>query len=492
MSEVRTRFAPSPTGYPHIGGMRTAFYAWLLAKHYNGKFLLRIEDTDQERLVRGAIKQIVEGLAWFGVIPDEAPSNKELSEIGESWDGAPDIGGQYGPYIQSLRLPRYKEVAQQLIDSGHAYRCDCTPEMLERERNEQMARKELPGYSGYCRTRNVSAEKPHVVRFKMPAKVSLVLQDAVRGRVAWDNIPLRDSVLLKSDGFPTYHLAVVVDDHDMKISHVLRGEEWLPTTPLHLLLYEALQWEKPIFAHLPQVLGPDGKKLSKRHGATAYDAFRDDGYLPEALFNFVVLIGWSPGEGEEQEVFKIEEICRRFTLEHVNKAGGVFDYNKLAWMNGVYIRSLQPDDFVARVTPFLEKAGLKVDPQRFGAIAPHVQERIKLLTEAAPMVEFLFVDKIERDMQQMFKKDIDRAKARQILTLSLERLTKLEAFEIAPIEGVLRPLAEELGLKVGPMFGVLRIAVTGKTITPPLFESFAALGREKTLSRIEETVKLLE
>ncbi len=489
--EVRTRFAPSPTGFMHIGGMRTAIFAWLLAKRFGGKFILRIEDTDQERLVPGAIRFIIEEMAWFGIVPDEGPSIDELKKVNEYWEGAPEFSGSHAPYMQSNRLPRYQEIAAQLIENGMAYRCDCTPQMLEKERNEQMARKETPGYSGYCRNRTVPKESRHVVRFKMPVRRSLVLEDVVRGRVAWDNVPLKDPVLLKSDGFPTYHLAVVCDDHDMQISHVLRGEEWLPSTPLHLLLFEALGWEAPTFAHLPQVLGPDGKKLSKRHGATSSAVFREGGYLAEAVFNFITLIGWSPGDGEEQEVFTIDELCQRFDLNHVNKAGGVFDYNKLAWMNGVYIRTLPVDKFIEVVMPFLEKAGLKVDMDKLKLISPHIQERIKVLPEAAPMIEFLFTDKIERELPGMLKKGIDASIAKKILELSLERLIALEDFSIVAIEGVLRPMAEELGLKVGPMFGVLRIAVTGKMITPPLFESFNALGKEKTLERIKETIGLI-
>ena len=237
------------------------------------------------------------------IAEQRGPSKEELEKVGEAAEGLPSIGGPCGPYIQSLRLPRYKEVAETLVETGFAYRCDCTPEMLERERNEQMARKELPGYSGYCRDRNVSADNPHVVRLKMPYKKTIVLNDAVKGRVVWDDASLRDTVLLKSDGFPTYHLAVVVDDHDMRISHVLRGDEWLASAPIHLLVYEALGWTPPVFAHLPVILGPSGKKLSKREGSVFTSIFREKGYLPEALLNYVSLIGWNPGEGETQEVF---------------------------------------------------------------------------------------------------------------------------------------------------------------------------------------------
>jgi len=346
MKEVRTRFAPSPTGFQHIGGFRTEFYAYLLAKRHGGQFLLRIEDTDQERLVPGAVAYILKELKWFGMLPDEGPSKEELEKIGEYEEGIAAPGGPCGPYVQSLRLARYREVAEELISKGFCYRCDCTHEMLEKERNEQIARKELPGYSGHCRDQNVSADKAHVIRFRMPEIINVALNDAVKGLVSWDSVPMRDPVLLKSDGFPIYHLAVVVDDHDMRISHVMRGDEWLSSAPLHLKLYEALNWQAPVFAHLPVVLGSDGKKLSKRHGASLVSAFRDEGYLAEALLNFVTLVGWSPGEGEEQEVYTKDELISRFALEQINKASAVFDYAKLEWMNGVYIRNLTLDKFV--------------------------------------------------------------------------------------------------------------------------------------------------
>jgi glutamyl-tRNA synthetase len=491
MTEVRTRFAPSPTGFQHLGGFRTAFFAWLLAKRHGGQFLLRIEDTDRERTVPGAIRFILEELAWFGIQPDEGPSKAELEQIGESWDGAPDIGGEYGPYIQSLRMARYKEVAEELITKGFAYRCDCTPQMLERERNEQMARKELPGYSGYCRSRSVSADVPHVVRLKIPQKRAISFNDAVRGKVTWEQIQLRDTVLLKSDGSPTYHLAVVVDDHDMKISHILRGVEWLSSTPIHLLVYEALGWEPPVIAHFPVVNGPDGKKLSKRTGAATSREARENGFLPEAVLNFVSLIGWAPGEGSDQEIFTREDLISKFSLEGINPASGVFDMTKMEWMNGLYIRNLKLADFIDRSAPFLKAAGVAIPEQMFAAIAPHVQERVKLLTEVAPMVEFLMDKPLERQMDAMLQKGVDTAKAREVLVRSKERLEQLGDFSVGEIDQVLRGVAGELGLKPGPAFAVLRVAVTGKTVTPPLFESFAVLGRDRVLSRISEALALL-
>ncbi len=488
--KVRTRFAPSPTGFQHIGGFRTAIYAWLLARHFDGKFLLRIEDTDQERRVPGAIKYVLESFKWLGIEIDEGPSEEELSKIGEPCQGL-GVGGTFGPYIQSLRLPRYREIAEELIKIGVAYRCDCTSEMLERERFEQMARKELPGYSGYCRTRDVPADKRHVVRFKMPHKVSIRVEDGVKGLVSWDSVPMRDPVLLKSDNFPTYHLAVVVDDHDMEISHVLRGDEWLSSLPLHVLLYDALGWEKPKFCHLPVVLGSDGKKLSKRHGATSLEVFKEQGYLSQALVNYTTLVGWSPGEGEEQEVFTREELIQRFSVDHINNASAVFDYNKLNWMNGIYLRNSSDSQFTEYCQPYFEKAGFAPSATAWAIIAPHVKERVRTLPEVPPMVEFLCRDQIHRDLPEMFQKGVDKPKAIEILRTAVGKLSALATFEPSAIEAALRALAEELGLKVGPVFVVLRIAVTGKKVTPPLFESFAALGKEKTLRRLEEaTIEL--
>jgi glutamyl-tRNA synthetase len=491
MVEVRTRFAPSPTGFQHVGGFRTAFYAWLLAKKNGGRFLLRIEDTDQERSVPGAIRFIIEELKWFGIDIDEGPTRDELKALGEDWEGAPDLGGPSGPYVQSMRLSRYKEVAEELVAKGFAYRCDCTSEMLEKERFEQMARRESPGYSGYCRTRNVSPDVPHVIRFKMPQQRSVSFVDAIRGRVTWDSIPLKDTVLLKSDGFPTYHLAVVVDDHDMKITHALRGVEWLSSTPVHLLLYEAMGWEPVTFAHLPVINGTDGKKLSKRSGATNSKELREQGYLAEAIMNFVTLIGWAPGEGSEQEIFTREELIEKFSLEGINQASGVFDPTKLLWMNGLYVRNLKIEDFVARTWAFVEKSGLSIRREDFEALAPHIQERVKVLTEVPGMVDFLEDKPLERQMDAMFQKGMDADKIRQVLTLAAERLEELAGFSVSEIDQALRSVAGELGLKPGPAFVALRIAVTGKTVTPPLFESFAVLGRDRVLSRIRETLNLV-
>lgn len=492
MTEIRTRFAPSPTGMLHIGGFRSALYAWLLARHHGGTFVLRIEDTDKERRVEGAIKYILDGFAWFGMDIDEGPTADQIEAIdGALPDSAPE-GGPFGPYVQSLRLDRYREISEQLIAEGHAFRCDCTPEMIERERAEQKARREVPGYSGYCRTRDVPADVPHVVRFKMPHNPKVVLEDGIRGRIDWEKIPLRDPVLMKSDGYPTYHLAVVVDDHDMQISHVLRGEEWIPSAPLHILLYQALNWSQPIFCHLPVVLGSDGKKLSKRHGATSWSSFKEEGYLPEALLNFVARIGWSPGDGDDQEIFSRKELIEKFSLERVNSASGIFEYAKLGWMNGVYIRELSDEEFFKRVTPFLERDGLDFTFEELAPLLPLLKERVKVLSELPSMLTFLKEDRFSReDIEQIVSKKVPSELAASILNQAHASLGALPDFTPEAIHDGLEAAAAELNVKSGAVFITVRIAVLGKKATPPLSESLQVLGKEVVLKRLEETVPLV-
>ncbi len=492
MKEIRTRFAPSPTGFLHIGGARTAFWAYLLAKKNGGKFILRVEDTDQERKVDGAIASLMRELKWFGIDIDEGPSFEELKEVGESTEGLDSLGGDYGPYIQSHRLKRYQEVVESLIQSGAAYRCNCTAEMLEKERLDQMARRETPGYSGYCRDRNVPSTEKHVVRFKMPFKATVVLEDAVKGKVTWEDPPLRDPVILKSDGFPTYHLAVVVDDHDMKISHVLRGDEWLSSAPLHILIYQALGWEPPVFAHLPVILGPAGKKLSKREGDVFTSSFREAGYLPQALLNFTVLIGWSAGEGVEQEIFSPQELIEKFSLERVNAASGKFDYEKLAWMNGHYIRAMSLEDFTNEAEARITAEGLKYDAAKFSIIAAQVQERVKTFKEIAPMVEFLFKDSIDRELESLTPKGFTAEQTKDLLIKIADSLNELNDFSAANVETALKSLTETLKLKIGNVLVPTRIATTGKKNTPPLFESLQALGKETSVRRVREAAEILK
>ncbi|MCB0352865.1 MAG: glutamate--tRNA ligase [Bdellovibrionales bacterium] len=483
-SRVRTRFAPSPTGFLHIGGFRSAFYAWLLARHCGGDFILRIEDTDQARKVPGAVQLILEGFRWFGIDIDEGPSNEELRAVDDEIHEMPNLQGDFGPYVQSLRLARYREVAEQLIASGHAFRCDCSPEQLAEERKLQEQNKETPGYRGRCRDRNVPADKPHIVRFRMPENPQVSLEDGIRGTITWESIPLRDPILMKSDAFPTYHLAVVVDDHDMRISHAMRGEEWIPSAPLHVLLYQALGWQMPIFCHLPVVLGADGKKLSKRHGATSWSSFRDDGYLPEAVLNFIVRIGWSPGDGDDQEIFSKEELIERFSLDRVNSSSGVFDYDKLNWMNGTYLRALSLDEFTERASDWIRQGGMDPGSPEWQIIGPHIQERAKTFKEIPELLEFARRDGFEPQLSQLFSKKLDKDLATRILRASQERLASLSDFTAAGLERELEDQATALSEKAGPVFLSHRIAVLGKKATPPLCESMQALGRDEVLRRL--------
>ena len=482
---VRVRFAPSPTGYPHVGNIRTALFNWLFARHYSGKFIVRIEDTDITRKVEGAEKGILDSLRWL-----------ELD-----WDEGPDVGGDYGPYYQSQRLKLYKDAAEKLIEQGDAYYCYCSPERLEAMRSEQIKRKQPPGYDHHCRdlTPEERAKKEAegivpVVRFKVPLEGQTRFKDLIYGDVVFENNTLDDFVLLKSDGYPTYHLANVVDDSAMKISHVIRGEEFISSTPRHLLMYRALGYEPPQYIHTPLILGPDRAKLSKRHGAMSILEYRDQGYLPEAMFNFLVLIGWSLDD--KTEIMTRQQLIDSFSPERIGKTGAVFNIEKLDWMNGVYIRGLPIDDFTRRALPFLEK-GLPPQVKRpldvtyVRQIMPLVQERTKKLTEVPTLTRFFFVEELEYDPSLLIAKNMTRAATISTLEVSSRRLSRLSGFDETSLESLLRPLAEELGLKAGQLFSVLRTAVTGEIATPPLFQTMVVLGQERCLKRINEAVAKL-
>ena len=476
MSKVRVRFAPSPTGYPHVGNIRTALFNWLFARHNEGIFILRIEDTDQERKVEGAVDIIIDSLRWLGLDYDE------------------------GPYIQSERLDMYRKYAEQLVQEGKAYYCFCSSERLDAMRKQQMANKLPPGYDRHCRDltpEKVEAERKQgkrpVVRFRMPLTGQTRVTDLIRGEVVFENSLLDDFVLLKSDGYPTYHLANVIDDHFMEISHVMRAEEWLSSTPRHLLLYRAFNWDAPHFAHLPMILGPDKSKLSKRHGATAINEYREMGYLPEAMINFLSLLGWSLDD--KTEIMSVEEIIRNFSLERISKTAAIFNMSKLQWMNGIYIRRLGPDDFANRCLPFLERdlpleVKRPIDLGYLRNMAPLVQERVKTLAEVPSLVDFFFLDKLDYDRSLILGK-LEKEQAVAILQRTIEVLKDLPDWKAETLEATVRPLTEEMGMKAGPFFGVLRVAVTGRTASPPLFQTMEVLGREKCLQRLNvATAKL--
>jgi glutamyl-tRNA synthetase len=483
---VRVRYAPSPTGFPHVGNIRTALFNWIFARHAGGTFTVRIEDTDVARTVPGALEGILDGLRWLGL----------------DWDEGPEIGGEYGPYFQSQRLPLYKQAAERLISQGDAYYCFCSPERLETMRAEQARRKVPPGYDRHCRNLTPEQIKEQqakgiipVVRFKMPLTGQTEFDDIIRGRVRFENSTIDDFVLLKSDGYPTYHLASIVDDHAMHTSHVIRGEEWLSSTPRHILLYRAMGYQPPFFAHLPMILGPDRAKLSKRHGATSITEYRDQGFLPEAMFNFLALLGWSLDD--KTEIISRDELVKNFSLERISQTAAIFNQEKLAWMNGIYIRQLSAEEFVRRALPFLESglpASIKrpLDPEYIRKVMPLIQERVRLLTEVAELSLFFFEEKLEYEPSMLIEKKMDAGGTLRALEVSMERLVPLESFEAGALEAVLRPLAEELGLKAGQLFGTLRVATTGRAVAPPLFETMAILGKERTLERIRAAIEKIE
>ncbi len=472
-SGVRVRLAPSPTGSPHVGMIRTALYNWLFARGRGGTFIVRIEDTDQARLVEGSVEEMLGSLRWLGI----------------DWDEGPDIGGPNAPYYQSERLEGYRRVAEALVERGAAYRCDCAPERLAE------VRKASGGYDRHCRERGLmEGDSPSVVRFAMPLDGRTVLDDLIRGTVAFENGLVDDFVALKSDGFPTYHLANVVDDRAMGISHVFRGEEWLPSSPRHLQIYDALGWEPPRFAHLPQILAQDRSKLSKRHGATSVREYREMGYLPEAMVNFLALLGWSL-DGKT-EVMSADELKRVFTLERVSRSGAMFDAKKLEWMNGHYIRQASHERLADALLEYWEafpQGGVSPLPEREALlrVAPLVRERMKTLQDAAPLLGFFFQDEVEYDTAELAQKGMDAAGTREALIRALDALEGLEAFDGDSIEGALRALAGELGIKAGQLFGSIRVAATGLRVAPPLFGTLEALGRERSLSAIQKAADRL-
>ncbi len=497
---VRVRFAPSPTGEPHIGNIRTVVFNWLFARQSDGQFIVRIEDTDRERYQAESIPVIMEGLQWLGLDWDEGPGQEALEHSGVKDAAEYGVGGPRGPYIQSRRLSMYRDVAEELIERGWAYRCNCTPERLARVRERQRASGEHVMYDRHCRDLAVpvSPDEPHVIRLKVPLTGETVVHDAIRGDVAFDNRLIDDQILVKTDGYPTYHLAVVVDDHHMEISHVIRGDDWISSTPKRVLIYEAMGWEIPMYCHVPLVNGPDGQKLSKRHGATSITEFREQGYLPEALFNFLALLGWSPGEGEEQEIFSRAELVERFDLFRVSTSPATFSYDKLNWMNGVYIRNLPEEELVERLVPFWQRAGLVPDPcpeemhPKLKRVVPLVQERLKRLDEVIEWTAFMFVEIETPPVDRLVPKGMTPEESAEMLAATRDLLAGIQPFEAKTIEQPLRDLPDELGVSVGQLLGTLRWATTNRKATPPLFGTLAAIGREQVLRRLGAAIERLE
>jgi len=484
---VRTRYAPSPTGPQHIGGIRTALFGWLFARRHGGQFILRIEDTDRTRFVEGSVDLILEAFDWLGIDIDEGPVQ----------------GGDYGPYIQSERLENSQKWANWLVDNDKAYKCFATPEELEE------MRKAGTGYDR--RYRDISAEKiaeleaqgrDYVIRFKMPLEGKTVCEDIIRGTVEFDNSDLQDAVLLKSDGFPTYHLAHIVDDHMMKISHVTRAVEWLTSFPLHVQIWDALGWEKPQFAHLPVLLNPNGKgKLSKRSSSFDSDGqkvpvlaheFIELGYLPGAVMNFLTNIGWN--FGDDQEIFTTEEAIKRFDLADVNPANSAYPIAKLDWLNGQYIQNADVDYLASQLKPVLEKAGYTVDDDRLKQVVPILQVRLKSLNDVVDMAGFFFDDwdtftPPSEDILIQRKMDVE--KTRDVLEKSLPVLEALDDFGHDVQYTTMKQFAKDNDFKNGQVFGTLRAAVTAQKVSPPTFETMEILGKDESIRRIKLALESL-
>jgi glutamyl-tRNA synthetase len=487
---VRVRFAPSPTGYMHLGHARTALYCYLLARQTGGQFLLRIEDTDQQRFVDDAIDNITTGLHWLGL----------------QWDEGPEIGGPYGPYLQTQRLEKYQEVAQHLLENGHAFYCFCTPERLNAMREEQRAQKINPHYDGTCRhiplneaRQRVAAGEKAVIRFKMPTEGAITVKDEMRGEITVELANLDDYVLVKSNGIPVYHLAAMVDDHLMQITHVFRGSEWLPSLPQNALLFRTLGWQEPKWYHLSVFLKPSGKgKLSKRDSAQfkqgGYSVMIHDleelGYLPEAVNNWVALMGWA--YDDHTEFFTTQDLIDKFDVARLNPNPSAINFTKLDHFNGLHIRSLALEDLAQRIKPFFTQAGYQTQDDVLLQIAPIIQERLKTLDDAPEIAGFFFRDEVIPEPQDLVQKKMTAEEALLVAKRAADILAGCDAITHASAEPPLRALVEELEMNPGQVFGVIRAAVTGQQVSPPLFESMEIIGKEKVLARMHQAINLLE
>lgn len=485
MEEVRVRFAPSPTGYLHIGGARTALFNWLFAKKHNGKLVLRIEDTDTERLKEDSVSQILTSLKWLGL----------------NWDEGPEVGGEVGPYYQSERREIYGKVAERLLAEGKAYYCFCTSEDLEAAREKQRAAKQPFRYARTCRNMPIEEAKKRVehgeaysVRIKIPADGEVVVHDLIHGDVVFDLTQFDDFVIVKSNGMPTYNFAVVVDDHLMRISHVLRAEEHLSNTPKQVLLYEACGFSIPKFGHMPMILAPDRSKLSKRHGATSVEEFRDQGYLPEAIVNYLTLLGWAPGN--EEEIFSLQDTVMQFELEKMSKKAAVYDTKKLTWMNGQYLSALPLKTVLSEAEPFFVKSGiideewLATNRDYFATLVDVVRVRVKTLQEVVDASEYFFKD-VEHYDEKGVSKHFNR-EALKLLQNCIDGLEALDEFNLESTEAVYNAIAAKENLSLGKVIHPTRLALTGRTVSPGLFDVMVLLGKEKTLERMRKAVEYIK
>lgn len=525
-NNIRVRFAPSPTGYLHVGGLRTALYNYLFAKKNGGTFILRIEDTDRSRFVPGAIESLIVSLNETGLIPDEGvflKKNQESrivnqeKEIKESknYPDVIEIGG-FGPYIQSERLDIYKKYVDELVAGGKAYHCFCSAERLTQVREEQAKNKQAPKYDKHCLalasdevTKRLAAGESHVLRLNISLeRGDVVFDDLVRGQVKINARDIDDQVLMKSDGFPTYHLANVVDDHLMEITHVIRGEEWLPSTPKHILLYESFEWELPQFAHIPLLLNPDKSKLSKRQGDVAVEDYLKKGYLKEALINFVALLGWNPGAGSTEEIFSLDELTAAFDLRNVHKAGAVFDLKKLDWLNSGYIKRLSIDELYERISAgnFLEKDLIGKAPEEMRTVEylkrvlAIEQDRLAKLSDVGENNPFFFKSEISYDPALLNWKQNTPAMAKEALEKAQAILASVNDADFAQREILEKTLMEAAGEPAygnaagknrGDFLWPLRVALTGAERSPSPFDCAWVLGKEESLKRIQHALSSL-
>ena len=477
----RVRFAPSPTGYLHVGGLRTALYNYLFAKNKNGKFILRVEDTDRNRYVEGAIENLISTLKWVGLEFNEGPRKE----------------GQYGPYLQSQRLDLYKNLAGELIKNKKAYYCFCTPERLNQLRENQKNSGLQPKYDKHCLhlgqkeiEDNLNKNIPHVVRMNIEAGQTVLINDIIRGSVEFNTGVIDDQVLIKSDGYPTYHLANVIDDHSMKITHVIRGEEWLSSTPKHILLYDFFGWEKPLFAHLPLLLNPDKTKLSKRQGDVAVEDYRQKGYLKEALLNFVALLGWNAGD--DKEFYSMAELIESFSLERVNKSGAVFDIEKLNWLNAEHLRKMPVEKIISLLREEISVSRFKNESftdEYLSEVISAMLERVSFVKEILVNGNYFFEDPAEYD-ETTVKKRWKEDSAEHLKKL-VEEFSKLNSPTRENYEEALRKTSEELNVGTGKLIHPVRLAVSGVGGGPGVFEILDIIGKEKTISRLESAIKKL-
>lgn len=491
MKNIVTRMAPSPTGFLHIGSLRTALFNYLHAKKNGGRFLLRIEDTDRERFVEGGIENIIRTLNWAGISPDEGPYVSESGELKER--------GEHGPYIQSNRLEIYATYRDVLLQKGHAYHCFCTKERLDTLRKMQELNKQATGYDGLCRglsaeevERRVAACEPSVIRMKVPEEGSTTFTDLIRGEITFEHRVIDDQVLFKADGFPTYHFAVVVDDHLMEVTHISRGEEWLSSTPKHVLLYDMFGWDVPVFAHQPLLVNEQKQKLSKRHGDVGVQDFVDNGYLVEALINFVAFLGWNPGD--EREIFSLKELVEEFDLAKMSKSAAVFNREKLAWYNKQYLMSLSIAEITSRAKPFFQNAGLlhkEVTDSWLESAIELERSRVTTLAELPGALGFLFADDLVYETQMLVWKKSDAVDAKEKLEELIGFWEQMPDWDGGKLQDLTMEWIKGRGYGNGEVLWPTRVALSGQKNSPGPFEIAGVLGKEKTLARLKDAVERL-